>query len=63
MAYETWGKLNDKGDNVILILSGLSPSAHAASSNENPDNGWWEAMLGPNKAIDTNHWFVICEDC
>lgn len=59
MAYETWGKLNAKADNVILILSGLSPSAHAASSNENPDNGWWEAMLGDGKAIDTNHWFVI----
>lgn len=60
MAYETWGELNAKGDNVILILSGLSPNAHAASSSDNPDNGWWEAMLGPNKAIDTKHWFVIC---
>lgn len=59
MAYETWGKLNAKGDNVILILSGLSPNAHAASSSDNPENGWWEAMLGANKAIDTNHWFVI----
>ncbi|HWS40799.1 MAG TPA: homoserine O-acetyltransferase [Arenimonas sp.] len=59
MAYETWGTLNAKGDNAILILSGLSPNAHAASSSGNPDNGWWEAMLGANKAIDTNHWFVI----
>ena len=39
MAYETWGKLNAKGDNVILILSGLSPNAHAASSSDNPENG------------------------
>src|SRR5690606_36896926 len=38
----------------------LSPSAHAASHAENPDAGWWEAMLGPGKPIDTDRWFVVC---
>lgn len=60
MAYETWGRLNADASNAILILTGLSPNAHAASNAGNPEAGWWEAMLGPDKAIDTNRWFVIC---
>lgn len=60
MAYETWGVLNPARDNAILILTGLSPDAHAASNDANPSAGWWEAMLGPGAAIDTTRWFVIC---
>ncbi|HEY2346286.1 MAG TPA: homoserine O-acetyltransferase [Xanthomonadaceae bacterium] len=60
LAYETWGTLGAARDNAILILTGLSPSAHAASSEASADAGWWEAMLGPGKPIDTNRWFVIC---
>ncbi|HET7268528.1 MAG TPA: homoserine O-acetyltransferase [Oleiagrimonas sp.] len=60
IAYETWGTLNAARDNAILILPGLSPSAHAASSDEDPSAGWWEAMLGPGKPIDSERFFVIC---
>ncbi|MDR1076638.1 MAG: homoserine O-acetyltransferase [Xanthomonadaceae bacterium] len=60
IAYETWGKLNTRRDNAILIVTGLSPNAHAASHSDNPERGWWEAMLGPGKPIDTDRWFVIC---
>ena len=60
IAYETWGILNPEHSNALLILPGMSPSAHAASSADNPEPGWWEAMVGPGKAIDTNRWFVIC---
>lgn len=60
MAYETWGALNAARDNAVLIATGLSPDAHAAAHAGNPEPGWWEAMLGPGKAIDTNRWFVIC---
>lgn len=60
MAFETWGRLNPGRDNAVLILTGLSPSAHAASTAENPEKGWWEAMVGPGKAIDTDTWHVIC---
>ena len=60
VAYETWGRLNDRRDNAVLILTGLSPSAHAAGSAEDPSPGWWEEMIGPGKAIDTDRWFVIC---
>ena len=60
MAYETWGRLNSDRSNAVLILTGLSPSAHAARSEKNPEDGWWEPMIGPGKPIDTDHNFVIC---
>ena len=60
VAYETWGALSAAHDNALLILTGLSPSAHAASNEQDPSPGWWEAMIGPGKAIDTDRWFVIC---
>ena len=59
LAYETWGALDATRDNAILILTGLSPGAHAAV-NEDTTPGWWEDMLGPGKYIDTKRWFVIC---
>jgi len=60
VAYETWGTLNASRDNAVLILTGLSPSAHAASNVGDTSPGWWEAMLGDGSAIDTSRWFVIC---
>lgn len=60
MAYEIWGTLDADASNAVLILTGLSPSAHAASNAGNPDAGWWEAMVGPGKPIDTDRWFVVC---
>ncbi len=60
IAYETWGELKGKGDNAILIFTGLSPSAHAASSPENPAAGWWEDMIGSGLPLDTDRFFVIC---
>ncbi len=60
IAYETWGTLSPARDNAILILTGLSPSAHAASSEADPSPGWWQDMLGPCRYIDTDRWFVIC---
>lgn len=60
VAYETWGDLDFCHDNAILIFTGLSPSAHAASSTEDPAPGWWEDMIGPGRPIDTSRSFVIC---
>mgnify|MGYP001284122926 CR=1 FL=1 len=60
IAFETWGNLNSSKDNGVLIFTGLSPSAHAASSDRDPSPGWWENIVGPNKPIDTNQYFVIC---
>jgi homoserine O-acetyltransferase/O-succinyltransferase len=60
VAYETWGELDAQGSNAVLLFTGLSPSAHAASSPEDPSPGWWEEMVGPGRPIDTRRWFVIC---
>lgn len=60
LAYETWGTLSASRDNAVLIFTGLSPSAHVASSTGDSSPGWWEEMVGPGKFIDTNRWFVIC---
>lgn len=60
IAYETWGKLNPARDNALLLFTGLSPSAHAASSADDPRDGWWQRMVGPGLGIDTDRFFVVC---
>lgn len=60
LAFETWGELSPGRDNAVLIFTGLSPSAHVASSPRDPSPGWWEDMVGPAKPIDTNRYFVLC---
>ena len=60
LAYETWGKLSKSKDNVVVILTGLSASSHVASSSSDSNPGWWEGIVGPDKAIDTNKFYIIC---
>ena len=60
IAYETWGELEGKGENARLLFPGLSPSAHAASTADNPEAGWWEEMVGPGLPLDTDRYFVVC---
>ncbi|KAH9899691.1 homoserine acetyltransferase [Cubamyces lactineus] len=60
IAYETWGTLSPRKDNVILLHTGLSASSHAASTDLNPADGWWEKFIGPGRALDTNQFFIIC---
>ena len=60
VAYECWGRLNEARDNAVLLFTGLSPSAHAASGARDPSEGWWQRMLGAGLAIDTDRLFVIC---
>jgi homoserine O-acetyltransferase len=64
VAYETYGQLNEAGDNAILICHALSGNAHVAGYNSNDDKkpGWWDVMVGPGKGIDTNQYFVICSN-
>lgn len=61
VAYETYGKLNENRDNVILVLHALTGSAHAAGKHSESDEvpGWWDAMIGPGKAFDTNRYFIV----
>jgi homoserine O-acetyltransferase len=60
IAFETWGEPKGRGENAVLLFTGLSPSAHAASSPENPSAGWWEEMIGSGLPLDTDRFFIIC---
>jgi homoserine O-acetyltransferase len=63
LAYETYGKLNRDKTNVILVVHALSADAHAAGYHEgDQDPGWWDNMIGPGKAFDTDQYFVICSN-
>ncbi|ADD69492.1 homoserine O-acetyltransferase [Denitrovibrio acetiphilus DSM 12809] len=61
VAYETYGKLNEARDNAILVCHALTGNAHAAGFNREDDQrpGWWDSMIGPGKAFDTDKYFVI----
>ncbi len=60
VAFETYGELN--GDNCILVCHALTGSAHAAFYNTDEDKipGWWDGIIGPGKALDTDRYFVVC---
>jgi homoserine O-acetyltransferase len=63
VAYETYGQLNDQRSNAILILHALSGDAHAAGFHKGDEKpGWWDEMIGPGKAFDTNRYFIICSN-
>lgn len=63
LAYETYGTLNADKSNAILICHALSGDAHAAGYREGDKKpGWWDGMIGPGKAFDTNEYFVICSN-
>jgi len=61
LAYETYGTLNPDKSNAILICHAFSGDAHAAGFHEGDEEpGWWDTMIGPGKAFDTDRYFVIC---
>jgi homoserine O-acetyltransferase/O-succinyltransferase len=60
LAYETYGRLDAAGSNAILVTHALSGDAHAAGIHEGDERpGWWDEMIGPGKALDTDRYFVI----
>ena len=62
IAYETWGSLDDERGNAVLITHALTGDSHAAGEMGpgHPSDGWWKDLIGPDKAIDTNEYFVVC---
>ena len=62
LVFETYGELNASANNAVLICHALSGDHHAAGFSEETDRkpGWWDACIGPGKAIDTNRFFVVC---
>ncbi len=62
VAYETWGTLNDDASNALLVCHALTGDSHAsgAARDGHPTPGWWDAVIGPGKRLDTDRWFVVC---
>jgi homoserine O-acetyltransferase len=62
VAYETYGDLNGKRDNAVLVAHAWTGSAHLAGkySEEDAKPGWWDAIVGPGRLLDTDCYFVIC---
>ena len=57
VAYRTWGRLNESGDNAVLVLHALTGDSQAGGPG-----GWWEPLIGPGRALDTDHAFVVCSN-
>ena len=64
IAYETWGTLNDDASNAVLLCHAWTGDSHAAgrAGPGHPTPGWWESIVGPRAAIDTDRWFVVCSN-
>ncbi len=62
VCYETWGILNARKSNAVLICHALSGDSHVARHDESDSPGWWEIVVGPGKPIDTDQYFVICSN-
>ncbi|MEZ5374705.1 MAG: homoserine O-acetyltransferase [Microthrixaceae bacterium] len=62
IAYETWGELNAGRTNAVLVPHALTGDSHAAgrAGPAHPTAGWWDAMIGPGRPIDTDRYFVVC---
>jgi homoserine O-acetyltransferase len=62
MAYESWGALDANRSNAVLILHALTGDSHATSAEEpgRSGTGWWDGLVGPGLAIDTDRFFVVC---
>ena len=60
--YETWGTLDPDAGNAVLVCHALSGDAHAARHDGADEPGWWDALIGPGKAIDTDRFFVVCSN-
>ncbi|MBK9178765.1 MAG: homoserine O-acetyltransferase [Acidimicrobiales bacterium] len=62
LAYETWGTLDATAGNAVLVCHALTGDAHAAGAagTGHPGPGWWDGLIGPGRALDTDRWFVVC---
>jgi homoserine O-acetyltransferase len=60
VSYECWGELNAARDNAVLISHTLTSDCHATGDFQNEPHGWWEGLIGPGRAIDTDRSFVVC---
>ena len=62
VCYETWGELDERGANAVLVCHALSGDSHVTRHEADDDPGWWELLVGPGKPVDTDKCFVICSN-
>lgn len=64
IAYETWGELDERASNAILVCHALTGDSHAAGRRGpgHPAPGWWDGLIGPGKALDTDRFYVVCSN-
>ncbi len=60
ISYESWGELNSARDNAVLIVHPMTGDCHATGDFAGQPLGWWEPLIGPGRAIDTERHFVVC---
>jgi homoserine O-acetyltransferase len=61
LAYESWGRLTPDRSNAVLVLHALTGDSHVTgpAGPGHPTRGWWEELIGPGRALDTDRWFVV----
>lgn len=64
VAYETWGTLAPDASNAVLVCHALTGDSHAAgrAGEGHPTEGWWDGLIGPGQALDTDRYFVVCSN-
>jgi homoserine O-acetyltransferase/O-succinyltransferase len=64
VAYETWGRLNERADNAVLVEHALTGDSHVVgpADGAHPSPGWWDGLIGPGRPLDTERWFVVASN-
>ncbi len=64
VGYETWGRLNARADNAVLVEHALTGDSHVVGSSGpgHASPGWWDGLIGPGKPLDTRRWFVVASN-
>jgi homoserine O-acetyltransferase len=64
VAYETWGRLNARGDNAVLVEHALTGDSHVEgpAGAAHPSPGWWDGLIGASRPLDTDRWFVVASN-
>ena len=64
VSFETWGRLNAAADNAVLVEHALTGDSHVVgpAGPGHASAGWWDGLIGPGKALDTDRWFVVASN-
>jgi len=60
VSYESWGKLDEARGNAVLVIHPMTADCHVTGMYADEAQGWWEPLVGPGRALDTDRYFVLC---